>query len=67
MNTRELRVERTAKGYVVHHLLGNRPDQNVITYFGTHILPTPFTALSDFDGVLAKIRKLNPDCIVSRW
>ena len=62
---REIVLQNTASGIVCHWYADGEPDARVQALFGTHILPTAFTALADPIKVTSEIRRLNPGYIVS--
>lgn len=45
-------------------LIDGEPDMSLVDLFGTHILPTAFTAKASGEYVLTEIQRMNPDAIV---
>ena len=63
---REIKLEKTDRGIMAHWLVCGHPDRDIVRLFDTHVLPTPYTSLSDLDGVVAIIARLNPEHSVSK-
>lgn len=57
---KEIVITRSTKGFMAHSYVDDHPDPQVISLFGTHILPTPFTLQANPHMVIAKIKALNP-------
>lgn len=54
----------TLKGWMATQLIDGEPDMSLVDLFGTHILPTAFTAQASGEYVLCEIQRMNPDAIV---
>jgi hypothetical protein len=62
---REIMLQKTTAGILAHNFHQGRPDAEVVDLFGTHIIPTAFTAAADMDHVMREIKRLNPGHVVS--
>ena len=67
-------VYRTQEGWIADHFVmsdatGWKPDQEVINLFGTHTLPTSFSAEAPEWEVVPALMKLNPEykIVVNRY
>lgn len=46
-------------------MVNGLPDKNKIALFGTHHIPTPFTAHATFNEVKNEIQKRNPGAVIT--
>ena len=62
----EIILENTSRGLMAYWLdVNGYPDEGIVELFGTHILPTAYTAGADMPEAVREIRRLNPDRRVS--
>lgn len=47
--------------WMTEELIDNKPSGELVSIFGTHILPTAFTGYCDSDSVKQSIQALNPN------
>jgi hypothetical protein len=68
MTRKEILLQNTAKAIVAHFLINGEPEAEIVSLFGTHILPTSRIACrttDDADTFRKEIAKLNPGYCVS--
>lgn len=57
-----IRLSNSRTGWLAEHLdARGKPDENIISLFGTNILPTPFTHLAGWKVIFSEISRLNPE------
>lgn len=57
-------IRKASDCYTAEQLINGKPDQSITELFGTHILPTAFTAQADMQMVMTEVQALNPDAKV---
>jgi len=57
-------VFRNGKQWLVETLINNKPDQQSIKYFGSHIKPVPFKHNEKVSWIVRKLAELNPNASV---
>jgi hypothetical protein len=62
---KEIKLWRTSREWMTAMYVDGAPDPEVVELFGTHEIPTAFTAKADLDTVVAVICKLNPGVAVT--
>lgn len=60
-----IELVKNATGWNAHFFRCDKPDPEIVKNFGTHILPTSFTAVANAETVLKRIRELNPNATVT--
>lgn len=63
---REMRLSIGSSGWEAAKYLDGRPDAETVDLFGTHVLPTAFTALARYEDVRAALQRLNPSVRVTK-
>lgn len=63
MNKR-IELIHAGQGWFAAHYVDGRPNAKIVQAFGTHILPTCFTAMAPKAKVVSTIQALNMDSLV---
>ena len=63
---KELRVIERDNIWCVEHLVGGKPDPEIVDLFdGEHVLPTPFMTTLPVTTVIDELGRRNPDCLIT--
>ncbi len=62
---KRIELIQAGQGWMAAHYVDGRPNAEIVKHFGTHILPTAFTALAPKDKVVRTIQALNMDSFVA--
>lgn len=61
---KQIELRRTTTGWTATMMIDGAPDQDIVNLFGTHILPTSYTARASQDDVVLGISNLNRDAAI---
>ena len=59
--TREINVEKSDTRWTTVHIVYGQPDSQLINFFGTHIIPTPFPIEMKKEAVVEELSVRNPN------
>lgn len=62
---KSIQIYLKGNSWTAAFLVNGSPDNEITSLFGTHHLPTSYTAQASADIVLHAIQKLNPDSVVT--
>lgn len=61
---KRIELMKNEKGWNAAEYIDGKPSPELLRFFGTHILPLPYTAAASADMVLANTTQLNPSAVV---
>ena len=61
----EIMLVNTDQGIMCHFLNYGEPDKEIVSLFGTHIIPSAFTGAGTMQEAAKVIEKKNPGYVVS--
>lgn len=62
---KSIQIYLKGNSWIAAFLVNGSPDNEITSLFGTHRVPTSYTAKSDAQTVLQAIQTLNPDSVVT--
>lgn len=62
---REIKAVQKDDAWYTEHLIDGEPDQQLVSLFGTNVIPTPWSSDTDRDKVVEELTVRNPNSTVS--